>query len=485
MSEKPWHEDFELVVGLEVHAQLMTSTKAYSADVNEYGDEPNSNISTVTLGLPGTLPVMNGETIDHAIRLGFAVGSEIREEMHFARKNYFYPDLPKGYQITQDDTPICSGGKITITLEDGNKKDIGITRIHMEEDAGKSIHDIDPFNSLIDLNRAGVPLVEIVSEPDIRSADEAYAYLAEVRKLVRYLDVCDGNMEEGSMRCDANVSLRPIGATEFGTRSETKNMNSLRNVRTAILFEAQRQAELLRSGGEVKQETRTFDAAKGVTVSMRSKESAHDYRYFPEPDLPPVKVTKEHFERITGAMPPLPWELQAKYVKLGLSEYDANVITGDKETALYYDAVLEHTKDFKGASNWLTGDIRSWLNERGLGMDQVPISAVRLAGLVELIASGGMSYSAAAQKLFPLMVAEKEKSAQELAKAHDLLQSSNSDEITSLVEMIISKHPEKVAAYKAGNKGLLGMFMGEVMKESKGKLDPRKANEIIREILEK
>lgn len=485
MSEKPWHEDFELVVGLEVHAQLMTNTKAYSADINEYGDDPNTNISPVTLGLPGTLPVMNASTVNHAIRLGLAVGSEIRRDMHFARKNYFYPDLPKGYQITQDDTPICNGGSIAIKLDDGSEKQIGITRIHMEEDAGKSIHDIDPFNSLIDLNRAGVPLVEIVSEPDIRSADEAYAYLNEVRKLVRYLDVCDGNMEEGSMRCDANVSLRPKGQTEFGTRTETKNMNSLRNVRTAILFEAQRQAEVLRNGGVIRQETRTFDAAKGVTVAMRSKESAHDYRYFPEPDLPPVHVSQKHLDEMAESLPPLPWELLDKYTAMGLSDYDAQVITSDKETALYYNSVLENTKDHKGAANWLTGDIRSWLNERGLDMSHVPISAERLAGLVELIGSGGMSYSAAAQKLFPLMVEHKEKSAAELAKAHDLLQSSDSDAINSMVEEVIAEFPDKVEAYKAGNKGLLGMFMGEVMKRSKGKLDPRKANEIIRELLEK
>lgn len=485
MSAKPWSEDFELVIGLEVHAQLQTNSKAYSSDPNEYGDEPNSNISPVTLGHPGTLPVMNRATIDHAIRLGLAVGATIREEMNFARKNYFYPDLPKGFQITQDKTPICTGGSISIELADGTTKEIGITRIHMEEDAGKSIHDIDPFNSLIDLNRAGVPLVEIVSEPDIRSADEAYSYLAEVRKLVRYLDVCDGNMEEGSMRCDANVSLRPKGSSEFGTRSETKNMNSLRNVRAAILYEAQRQAEILRTGGKVEQETRNFDAAKGITVSLRSKEHAHDYRYFPEPDLPPIKITQEKLTSMKNELPPLPWELFDKYVKLGLSEYDASVITNDKETALYYDTVLQFTDDFKGAANWLTGDIRSWLNERGFEMDKVPISAEKLAGLVQLISSGGMSYSAAAQKLFPLMVEHPDKTAEELAKDFDLLQSSDSEEIAALVRKTIAMYPDKVKAYKEGNKGLIGMFMGEVMKTSKGKFDPRKANEVVREILDK
>lgn len=484
MSINHWSEDFELVVGLEVHAQLLTKSKAYSSDPNEYGDEPNKNISPVTLGHPGTLPVMNARTIDHAIRLGSAVGAEIRREMNFARKNYFYPDLPKGYQITQDKTPICTGGKITIDLNDGKKKDIQITRIHMEEDAGKSSHDIDPFNSLIDLNRAGVPLLEIVSEPDIRSAEEAYLYLVEVRKLLRYLDVCDGNMEEGSMRCDANVSIRPKGSRELGTRSETKNMNSLRNVRSAIEFEAQRQAEILRAGGTVHQETRNFDAAKGVTVPLRSKELAHDYRYFPEPDLPPVLISEEKLKEIQAGMPPLPWELHSKYTEMGLSDYDATVITGDRDTALYYDQVLSHTSDFKGAANWLTGDIRSWLNEQGLDMTQVPITAERLAGLVDLVASGGLSYSAAAQKLFPLMVTDRTKSAEELAKEHDLLQSGDTDEITKVVQDIIASHPDKVAAYRAGNKGLLGMFMGEVMKTSKGKFDPRKASQVVRELLE-
>lgn len=484
MSSAPWSDDFELVIGLEVHAQLITASKAYSPDANEYGDNPNSNVSPITLGHPGTLPVMNAKTIEHAIRLGLAVGAEIRTDMQFARKNYFYPDLPKGYQITQDKTPICNGGSIRIEREDGETKTIGITRIHMEEDAGKSIHDIDPFNTLIDLNRAGVPLLEIVSEPDMRSAEEAYRYLVEVRKLVRYLDVCDGNMEEGSMRCDANVSLRPKGSKEFGTRSETKNMNSLRNVRTAILFEAQRQADVLRSGGKVVQETRTFDAAKGVTVSLRSKEHAHDYRYFPEPDLPPIKLKQEEIKRVQGQMPPLPWELYERYTGLGLSDYDAKVITSDRDTALYYDQVLEHTEDHKGAANWVTGDLRSWLNEKGLDMSQTPISPERLAGLVNLISSGGMSYSAAAQKLFPLLIEHKDGSALELAEKNDLLQSGDEDSIKAVVEKIVAQYPDKVEAYKAGNKGLLGLFMGEVMKASKGKFDPRKANEVVREVLE-
>ena len=285
-------DKYEVVIGLEVHAQMLTKTKAYSNDVNEYGSAPNSNISVVTLGHPGTLPVMNKKTIEFAIKLGLACDAHIAPAQHFARKNYFYPDLPKGYQITQDTTPICTGGSIVIRTDDGTEKSIGLTRIHMEEDAGKSIHDVDVYDTLVDLNRAGTPLLEIVSEPDMRSSMEAYHYLTEVRKLVRYLDICDGNMEEGSLRCDANVSVRLVGVSEFGTKVEVKNMNSIRNVQRAIEFEILRQIEVLESGGSLSQETRAFDALKGITISMRSKEAANDYRYFPEPDLPPITITK-------------------------------------------------------------------------------------------------------------------------------------------------------------------------------------------------
>jgi aspartyl-tRNA(Asn)/glutamyl-tRNA(Gln) amidotransferase subunit B len=327
-----WSENYELVVGLEVHAQLITASKAYSSDPNAYGDHPNTNVSVVTLGHPGTLPVANKKVIEHAIRIGLATNCTIAPWMHYARKNYFYPDLPKGYQITQDKTPICTGGVVHIPVMAGiGYKPIRITRIHMEEDAGKSIHDVDPFNTLVDLNRAGVPLVEIVSEPDIRSGQEAYDYLVEIRRLVRYLDICDGNMEEGSLRCDANISLRPKGVEAFGTRCEVKNMNSFRNVMRAIEFEAQRQSEILSAGGTIHMETRTFDAAKGATVGMRSKELAHDYRYFPEPDLQPITVTEATKAAIRKAMPPLPRELRAKYTgTFGLSEYDAGILTDDK-----------------------------------------------------------------------------------------------------------------------------------------------------------
>jgi aspartyl-tRNA(Asn)/glutamyl-tRNA(Gln) amidotransferase subunit B len=501
-----WSEKYELVVGLEVHAQLNTNSKAYSSDPNAYGDHPNTNVSALTLGHPGTLPVVNKQVVEHAIRIGLATNCSIAPWMHYARKNYFYPDLPKGYQITQDKTPICTEGYVDIpNTRDAGSGDvkalgdsgsgpgvsnagmtrIGITRIHMEEDAGKSIHDVDPFNTLVDLNRAGVPLVEIVSEPDIRSGQEAYDYLTEIRRLVRYLDICDGNMEEGSMRCDANISLRVKGFEEFGTRCEVKNMNSFRNVVRAIEYEAQRQSEILDAGGVIHMETRTFDAGKGSTVGMRSKELAHDYRYFPEPDLQPITVTEATKEAIRKSMPPLPRELREKYTgKLGLSDYDAGILTDDKATALYYEALIGLTSNYKGAANWVMGDVRSWMNERGLTMADFPIKAERLAGLIALIDGGKVSHSIASQKLFPLMLEDNASTAEELAVMHDLIQSTNEDEITAIMQRAMAAYPDKVEAYRKGNKGLLGLFMGEVMKGTKGKADPKRANEVVRNLLD-
>ena len=355
----------------------------------------------------------------------------------------------------------------------------------MEEDAGKSIHDVDPFNTLVDLNRAGVPLVEIVSEPDIRSGQEAYDYLVEIRRLVRYLDICDGNMEEGSLRCDANISLRPKGSEKFGTRCEVKNMNSFRNVMRAIEFEAQRQSGILDAGGTIEMGTRTFDAAKGITIAMRSKELAHDYRYFPEPDLQPLTVTEQQTKSIRQEMPPLPRELRAKYTqKLGLSEYDAAILTDDKATALYYEDLIAHTKNYKGAANWVMGDVRSWMNDRGLSIEQLPVSPEKLAGLIGLIDAGKVSHTVASQKLFPLMLSETGATAEELALKHDLVQDTNEDAIGTIMKEAMARYPEKVEAYRNGNKGLLGLFMGEVMKGTKGKSDPKKANEVVRRMLE-
>lgn len=491
-----WSEKYELVVGLEVHAQLNTASKAYSSDPNAYGDHPNTNVSPLSLGHPGTLPVVNKKVVEHAIRIGLATNCSIAPWMHYARKNYFYPDLPKGYQISQDKTPICTEGFVLIpdtrsaadpeVAQAEAMMRIGITRIHMEEDAGKSIHDVDPFNTLVDLNRAGVPLVEIVSEPDLRSGQEAYDYLVEIRRLVRYLDICDGNMEEGSLRCDANISLRQKGVEAFGTRCEVKNMNSFRNVVRAIEYEAQRQSEILDAGGVIHMETRTFDASKGSTLGMRSKEQAHDYRYFPEPDLQPITVSEATKEAIRASMPPLPRELRAKYTStLGLSDYDAAILTDDKATALYYEAVIANTSNYKAAANWVMGDVRSWMNEHGLGMAEFPIKAERLAGLIELIDASKVSHNIASQKLFPLMLEHSDRTAEELAVKNDLVQSTNEDEITAIVEKAMASYPDKVEAYRNGNKGLLGLFMGEVMKATKGKADPKRANQVVRELLEK
>src|ERR1041385_7492255 len=347
MSESKY-DKYEAVIGLEVHTQLLTKSKAYSSDAAEYGALPNTLVSPVTLGLPGTLPMTNKRVIEFAIRLGLATNCKIRERNEYARKNYFYADLPKGYQITQDKTPICTNGHVVIKEADGSEKTIRIHRIHMEEDAGKSIHDVDPTDTLVDLNRAGVPLLEVVSEPDLRTADEAYRYLTEVRRLVRYLDICDGNMEEGSLRCDANVSARLQGAEKFGRKVEVKNMNSISNVKRAIEYEITRQIDLIEAGEIVDMDTRSFDAPSGTTFSLRSKEAANDYRYFPEPDLQPVIVTEKEIAKVKSELPPLPAELISKYTKqLGLTFYDAGVLTDAKEIALYFEEVLKHTKNAK------------------------------------------------------------------------------------------------------------------------------------------
>lgn len=478
-------EKYQAVIGLEVHAQLLTQSKAYSSDSTEFGGMPNSNVSVVTLGHPGTLPMVNRSVIDYAIKLGLACGCEIRERNEYARKNYFYADLPKGYQITQDTTPICNGGKITIKLENGETKDIRIQRIHMEEDAGKSMHDVDPYDTLVDLNRAGVPLLEIVSEPDIRSAEEAYAYLAEVRKLLRYLEICDGNMEEGSMRCDANISVMLKGAEKFGNRVEVKNMNSLRNVQRAIRFEIKRQIKEVEAGGVISQDTRSFDAANGSTFVMRSKEQANDYRYFPEPDLQPIIVSKEWIDQVHATMPALPNELHEKFTtEFGLNEYDAGVLTDSKPVALYFNELTSHTKNYKAASNWVTGDIKSYVNEFAIHMEDFPVKPETMAKLIALIDDGKVSHSAAAQKIFPALCQNAGKEPLDIAKELDLIQESDSGQLEEWVNAALAAYPDKVEEYRGGKKGVLGLFMGEVMKLSKGKADPKLANQLVRQKLE-
>jgi len=478
-------DKYEVIVGLEVHAQLLTKSKAYSNDLNEYGSVPNSNVSVVSLGHPGTLPMMNKKTIEFAIKLGLACGCEIAEYQFFARKNYFYPDLPKGYQITQDKTPICTGGKIYIKTDEGNEKPISLTRIHMEEDAGKSIHDIDVYDTLVDLNRAGVPLLEIVSEPDIRSSQEAYTYLTEVRKLVRYLDICDGNMEEGSLRCDANVSVRLKGAEVFGTKVEVKNMNSIRNVQRAIDFEVSRQIEVLENGGQLVQETRSFDALKGTTISMRTKEAANDYRYFPEPDLQPILVTRNQVELVKREMPALPRDLHLKFTsQYGLSDYDASNLIDNKSIAQFYEEVVKNTNNYKAAANWVMGDVKSYLNENGVEISEFPLSAIKIAELIDLIDSGKISFSVASQRIFPEMIHSKIENPLSIAERLNLIQESDESSILAYIDQVIAENPNEVNRYRSGEKQLTGFFMGQLMRVSKGKADPKSANVLLRNKLD-
>lgn len=480
------YDKYETVIGLECHIQLLTKTKMYSSDLAEYGSLPNTNVSVVTLGHPGTLPVVNAKAIEFAVKLGIAVNANIREENQFARKNYFYADLPKGYQITQDKTPICNGGFIIAKLKDGATKKINLTRIHMEEDAGKSLHDIDPFDTLIDLNRAGTPLLEIVTEPEFRSGEEAYAYLTEVRKLVRYLDICDGNMEEGSLRCDANISVMLNGAKEFGKKVEVKNMNSFRNVQRAIDFEIKRQIDLIEAGEPIAGETRSFDAVKGLTFSLRSKENANDYRYFPEPDLQPVFVTQEYINKVRANMPTLPDELFNTYTKIyKLGEYDALQLIDLKEVATYYNKLITFTKNYKSAANWVMGPVKAYLNERALTISEFTLEPKKIAEIIALIDSGKVSNAAASQSIFPELMNNQTKTAEQIAKELDLLQNSNSNELQDLVNEALSKFPEKITEYKNGKTGLLGLFVGEVMKLSKGKADPKLLNQLVKETLEK
>ena len=478
-------DKYVAVIGLEVHAQLLTNSKMYAPDSAEYGGMPNTNVSMITLGHPGTLPKVNKKAIEYAIKMGLATNCKIRRENQFARKNYFYADLPKGYQITQDTTPICYEGHLDIKMDDDVVKRVGITRIHLEEDAGKSMHDQDENDSLIDLNRAGTPLVEIVSEPDIRSADEAYNYLGEIRKILRYLEICDGNMEEGSMRCDANVSVMLKGADKYGERCEVKNMNSIRNVHRAIEFEIDRQIEEIEKGNKITQDTRSFDANTGTTFLLRSKEDANDYRYFPEPDLPPFFIEKEEIESVRAMMPALPHELQEKYVaKLGLSEYDANVLTDSKEIAMYFEDLISHTSNYKTAANWVMGNVKSYLNDNALHIKEFPIKSKALADILKLVEEGKVSNSVAGQKLFPAVAERPNESVLKIAEELNILIQDNPDELDSFIKQAMDKYPDKVEEYRNGKKGVLGLFMGELMKISKGKIDPKAANTKLRQALE-
>ncbi len=486
MLSKEIRDKYTVVIGLEVHAQLLTESKMYAADPVEYGNMPNTNISVITLGHPGTLPMVNKRAVEYAMRMGIACRSEISRYNIFDRKNYFYPDLPKGYQLTQDKTPICIGGFIEIKTKQSGEKKVILNRIHMEEDAGKSMHLEGETDTLVDFNRAGTPLIELVTEPVLRSSEEAYVFLQEVRRLVRYLDICDGNMEEGSLRCDANISIMLNGAKEYGKKVEVKNMNSFRNVQRAIDHEVERQILAVEAGETIYSETRTFDATTGNTASMRTKEELNDYRYFPEPDLCPLIVSEEWLSSVQEKMPLLPWELMNKFVnEYGLSEYDAQNLTDTKAIALYFEELCAQTKNYKAAANWMMGPIKGYLNELTLDVSQFPLKPAQIAELIAIVDSNKVSFSVASQKLYPLLLQQPEKSAIKIAESENLLQDSNEDTILPIIEEVVASWPDKVDEYKSGKKGLLGLFMGEVMKKSKGKADPKKANQLLREVLEK
>jgi len=476
------YDNYEAVIGLEVHAQLLTESKAFAPVSTEFGGSPNTQVSPLCLGHPGTLPVLNENLVRYIIKMGLATNCNIAPKSIFARKNYFYPDLPKGYQISQYETPICHDGNLTVTV-DGEEKDIGITRIHMEEDAGKSIHDQDPYHTLIDLNRAGVPLIEIVSEPDMRTAAEAYEYLKRIKQIVQYLEICDGNMEEGSLRCDANVSVRPIGQKEFGTRTELKNMNSFRNVERAIEFEIERQIDLIEDGEVVVQQTMLWDANKMVTRQMRTKEEAHDYRYFPEPDIPPVVVTDEMLEDIRSELPEMPDVRKQRFIdEYDLSNDNAETLTEDRYLADYYENVLESIDSPNMVSNVILTEVLRTLNDQSISIKEFPVSEQRLAGLVALREDDKIN-SSALTKIYDAMLQE-EKEAETLAKEMNLIQVSDTGFIEPIVDDVIASHPDEVQRYKEGKKGLIGFFIGQVMQRSKGKANPQMVRELISERLE-
>ncbi|MBC7903802.1 MAG: Asp-tRNA(Asn)/Glu-tRNA(Gln) amidotransferase subunit GatB [Gemmatimonadaceae bacterium] len=477
------YDKYETVIGLEVHAQLLTKTKLFCGDSASFGAEANTHISEITLAYPGTLPKLNRKAVELAIRMGFACHCEIERTNYFARKNYFYPDLPKGYQVSQHTTPICKGGFVPIKTTAGDKK-VQLNRIHLEEDAGKSIHDIDDKFTCVDYNRAGVPLIEIVTEPDLSSAEEAFAYVTEIRKLVRHLDVCDGNMEEGSLRCDANISIRLKGEKTLGTKVEVKNLNSIRNVKKAIEFEVKRMIDLVEAGEKIIQQTRSFNADNDTTFALRTKEEANDYRYFPDPDLPPFIVTDEQLQKIMDAMPALPEQLIEKYRSaMQLSEYDARVISEDKGLIEYFGSLTIHTTHYKSAANWLLGPVKSWMNEMAKPISSFPVNPARLAAAIDMVENGKLSFSTATSALLSKMIEEPTKEPMELAIELNLLQDAGSDEVSKWVDEVLAKMPEKVAEYKKGKKGLIGLFMGEVKKVSKGKADPRITTELLNEKL--
>jgi len=472
--------EWETVIGLEIHAQLATRSKIFSSSSTAYGAAPNTQANLVDLGYPGVLPVLNGEAVRMAVRFGLAIGARIAPKSVFARKNYFYPDLPKGYQISQYELPIVAEGSLEILLEDGTRKRIGITRAHLEEDAGKSLHEGLPGMTGIDLNRAGTPLIEIVSEPDLRSAKEAVAYMKKVHTLVRYLDICDGNMQEGSFRCDANVSVRPKGSERFGTRAEIKNLNSFRYVEKAINYEVARQIDLIEGGGKVVQETRLYDPDKGETRSMRSKEEANDYRYFPDPDLLPVELESAFIDGLRAQLPELPDDKAARFVRdYGLPEYDALVLTASRELADFYEEVVRRVgSDPKLCANWVMGDLSGFLNKDGLEIDQSRVDAAALAGLIARIVDATIS-GKIAKEVFEIMWSSGD-SADAVIEQRGLRQITDTSAIEAAIADVMAKNPQQLADYRAGKDKLFGFFVGQVMKATQDKANPAQLNELLK-----
>lgn len=473
--------NYEAVIGLEVHAQLSTRTKIFCGCSTDFGNEPNSNVCPVCLGHPGVLPVLNRRAVEYAVKMGLAVNCHIAGKSVFARKNYFYPDLPKGYQISQYDEPLCTGGYIKVYPQSGEEITIGITRIHLEEDAGKSIHDRGSA-TLVDLNRTGVPLIEIVSEPDIRTAEEAVLYLSAIRQIVQYLGICDGNMEEGSLRCDANISIRPKGETKLGTKTEVKNMNSFRGVERAIEFEIARQIDLLEDGKEIIQQTLLWNADTNSAHPMRTKEDSHDYRYFPDPDLIPVVLSEEYINEVCTNLPELPEKRRERFMEeYQIPAYDAGVLTQSKPIADYFEQVTARTKEFKLASNWVMVDLMKVLNEQKSGAEDSPVSAESLAGLINEISKGTIS-GKIAKEVFAEMV-ETGKEPLAIIKEKNLIQVSDPDEIKKIIRAVMDASPSQAEEYRSGKDKVFGYFVGQVMKQSKGKANPAMVNELLKEML--
>ncbi|MEZ4904063.1 MAG: Asp-tRNA(Asn)/Glu-tRNA(Gln) amidotransferase subunit GatB [Spirosomataceae bacterium] len=476
---------YEIVIGLEVHCQLQTQSKIFAADANQFGSEPNTNISVITLAHPGTLPKLNKKAVEYAIRMGLACNCDITRRTIFDRKNYFYPDLPKGYQLSQDKAPICVGGEIPVSFKDklGNvqQKAVKIHHIHLEEDAGKSVHDGATTDTLLDYNRAGTPLIEMVTEPCIGSAEEAGAFLTAVRQLVRFIEICDGNMEEGSLRCDLNISVRPKGTLPFGTKVEVKNMNSIRNVMKAVETEYRRQVAMVENGEIILQETRMFDPETGETSGMRLKETMNDYRYFPEPDLVPVFISEQWLGQIRSEMPPLPRQLYIKFTtQYGLSASHATTLTDTKEVAIYFEELGKAIGYYQAAANWVLGPVKTYLNEHPhITALEFPLSTSQLAEVIRLVETHQVSHSTAVQKLLPLLIENPHLNPLEVAQQNDWLQNSNVDALEGIVDGVLAAMPDKVQAFKKGKTGLMGLFVGEVMKKSKGSADPKVVNGLL------